>query len=133
MLPWAASTCQACKYPHDNTIGTELMLASYLSLSSSLMKPNALPISESTLVWATSLAQCAEVPTDSTIILLIQYQRLLGDVLDLYQEEKKSGDWSRIPLHAKRMTATLENWWLSVPENLHLKRKAALSLQSDIR
>lgn len=97
------------------------------------MKPNTLPISDSTLVWATSLAQCAEVPTDSTVILLIQYQQLLGDILDLYQEEKKSGDWSRIPLHTKRMTATLENWWRSVPENLYSKRKTALSHNSNIR
>jgi hypothetical protein len=92
-----------------------------LSLSLSMIKPNTLPLNGAAIAWAASLADSAEMPTDSIIILLIQYQRLLGEIHDFYQEERKAIDLSRLPMHAKRMTATLESWWLSVPHQLHVK------------
>lgn len=106
------------------TFNTDCMV----SLSLSMMKPSALPLTDKSLAWAASLAQYAEVPTDVTLVLLLQYQRVLEDIQDVYQEEKQTRNWSRLPLHAKRMTATLESWWLSVPQHLHHPRMTSLLL-----
>jgi hypothetical protein len=99
-----------------------------LSLSLSMNKPSALPLTDRSLAWAASLAQYAEVLTDTTLVLLLQYQRVLEDIQNVYQEEKKTRNWSRLPLHAKRMTVTLESWWLSVPQHLHHTRMTSLLL-----
>jgi hypothetical protein len=99
-----------------------------LSLSLSMNKPSALSLTDKSLAWAASLAQYAEVPTDATLVLLLQYQRVLEDIQDVYQEEKKTRNWSRLPLHSKRMTATLENWWVSMPQHLHHTRMTSLLL-----
>jgi hypothetical protein len=98
------------------------------SLSLSMIKPSTLPFSDNSLVWAASLAQNAEIPTDTTLVLLIQYQRVLEDIQDIYQGERKTCNWPRLHLHAKRMTSTLESWWLSVPEHLHHTRMISLLL-----
>ncbi|GAB7331027.1 hypothetical protein MBLNU13_g02525t2 [Cladosporium sp. NU13] len=89
-------------------------------LSSTMLRPNTLPFSDSTLTWAATLARSPEVPTDSSVTLLIQYQRLLEGVFDLYREERNTNDWPRIAMHGKRMTAMLERWWVGVPQHLRL-------------
>lgn len=96
------------------------------SLSSTMLKPNSLPFSDNTLTWAVTLSRSPEVPADSSVILLIQYQRLLECVFDLYREVRKAKDWSRIAMHAKRKAAMLESWWMGVPIHLHLTRMNSL-------
>lgn len=97
-----------------------------LSVSSTMLKSNALTFSDNTLTWAATLSQSPEVPADSSITLLIQYQKLLEGVFDLYRQERRTNDWSRIAMLAKRMAATLENWWVGVPPHLHLTRMDTL-------
>lgn len=103
-----------------------LMAILQLSLSSTMLKPNALPFSDNTLMWAATLSRSPEFPADSTITLLIQYQTLLEGVFDLYRKERKLNDWSRIAMHAKRMAVMLESWWADVPPHLHLPRTNTL-------
>jgi hypothetical protein len=91
-----------------------------------MLKPNNLPSSDNTLAWAATLTQSPEAPSDFTLALLIQYQRLLECVFDLYREERKTNDWSRLAMHAKRMAAMLETWWVGVPPHLHLTRMDTL-------
>lgn len=102
------------------------MVTVQLSLSSTMLKPNALPFTDATLTWAATLSRSSEVPADSSITLLIQYQRLLETVFNLYREERKTNDWSRIAMHTKRMAAMLESWWMKVPPHLHLARMDTL-------
>jgi hypothetical protein len=68
------------------------------------------------------LSRSPETPADSHITLLIQYQRLFQDVVDLFREEVKvkMSDPSRLDMHAKRMAAMLESWWAFVPPHLQL-------------
>ena len=87
-----------------------------------MLRPNTLPFTDSTLAWAATLARSPEVPTDSSVTLLIQYQRLLEGVFDLYREERHTNSLSRLAMHAKRMAAILESWWATVPPHLHFAR-----------
>jgi hypothetical protein len=91
-----------------------------------MLRPNILPFSDSTLAWAATLARSPEVPTDAFITPLIQYQRLLEDVFDLYREERKTNHWARIAMHVKRMAEMLEHWWATVPPYLHVARMNTL-------
>lgn len=91
-----------------------------------MLKPNNLPFSDNTLAWAATLSRSPQVPADSTLALLIQYQRLLECVFELYREERRTNDWSRLAMHAKRMATMLESWWASVPPHLHFTRTATL-------
>ena len=102
------------------------MRTAHSSLSSTMLRPNTLPFSDITLAWAATLARSPEVPTDPSIALFIQYQRLLECVFDLYREVRKAKDWSRIAMHAKRKAAMLESWWMGVPIHLHLTRMNSL-------
>jgi hypothetical protein len=103
-----------------------LMRTANFSLSSTMLKPNNLPFNENTLAWAATLTRSPEVPSDSTLTLLIQYQRLLEYVFNLYREERRANDWSRLAMHAKRMAAMLESWWAGVPPHMHLSRMEQL-------
>jgi len=120
VLLWVASTCQACKCVYFAEHSTILMWAVHSSLSSTMLRPNTQPFSDSTLTWAATLARSPEVPTDLSVTLLIQYQKLLESVFDLHREERNTNDWPRIAMHAKRMAAMLESWWVTVPPHLHL-------------
>ena len=91
-----------------------------------MLKPNNLHFSDDTLAWAATLTQSPEAPSDSTLSLLIQYQRILECVFDLYRKERKTNDWSRLAMHAKCMAAMLESWWIGVPPHLHLTRMDTL-------
>ena len=102
------------------------MRTAHSSLSSTMLKPNNLHFSDDTLAWAATLTQSPEAPSDSTLSLLIQYQRILECVFDLYRKERKTNDWSRLAMHAKRMAATLETWWAGVPSHLRLTRMTTL-------
>lgn len=126
VLLWVASTCQACKCVYFAERYTILIGAVHISLSSTMLRPNTLPFSDSTPTWAATLAESPEVPTDPSVALLIQYQRLLECVFDLYREERKTNDWPRTAMHAKRMAAMLESWWVTVPPHLHLARMNTL-------
>lgn len=124
MLLWAVSTYQACKLVHVARLVMILMLNAQISLSSSLLKRfNPLPFSDNTLAWAATLSRSPETPADSYIILLIRYQRLFQDVVDLHREEVKvkMSDPSRLDMHAKRMAAMLASWWAFVPPHLQAK------------
>jgi hypothetical protein len=103
-----------------------LLMTIPCSLSSTMLKSNTLPFSDNTLTWAATLSRSPEVPADSSVVLLIQYQRLLEGVFGLYREERKTNDWSRLAMHAKRMAAMLESWWVGVPRHLHLTRMITL-------
>ena len=87
-----------------------------------MLRPNTLPFNDSTLAWAATLARTPEAPTDSSVTLLVQYQRLLEGVLDTYREERKANSLSRLAMHARHMAATLESWWATVPPHLHFAR-----------
>jgi len=126
VLLWVASTCQACKCVYFAERFPILIRAVRSSLSSTMLRPNTLPFSDITLAWAATLARSPEVPTDPSIALFIQYQRLLEGVFDQYREERNTNDWSRIVMHAKRMAAMLESWWVTVPPHLHLTRTNTL-------
>jgi hypothetical protein len=97
-----------------------LMVTAHYSLSSSMLRPTNLSFNDQTLTWATTLSQSPEVPADASIALMIQYQKLLEDVFDVYRDEKKLKDRSRLAMHAQRMIAMLESWWVCVPSQLHL-------------
>ena len=119
VLLWAVSTYQACKLEQFTRLATILIVNAQYSLSSSLLKRfNPLPFSDNTLAWAATLSRSPETPADSYITLLIQYQRLFQDVVDLYREEMKMSDLSQLAMHAKRMAAMLESWWAFVPPHL---------------
>jgi len=97
-----------------------LMVIAHYSLSSSMLRPTNLSFKDQTLVWAATLSQTPEVPADASIALLIRYQKLLEDVFDVYRNEHKLKDRSRLAMHAQRMIAMLESWWVCVPSQLHL-------------
>ena len=124
MLLWAVFTCQACKLVHVIKLDTTLTVATRCSLSASMLKPNTLSFTNDTLVWAATLSRSPEFPSDSSVALLIQYQKLLQDAFDLYQEDIKMNDRSRLAMHAKCMTAMLESWWAIVPPHLHMTCKS---------
>lgn len=96
-----------------------------------MLRPNTLPFSDNALTWAATLARSPEAPTDASVTLLVQYQRLLEDVFNLYRKERKANSFPRLATHARHMAATLESWWATVPPHLHFARmNASLAVAS---
>jgi len=67
---------------------------------------------------AAALAQNAEFEADRTIPALIRLQRIVENIREVYYEDRKAGAVLRMPIHAPRFIADLDEWRSTLPQNL---------------
>lgn len=62
-------------------------------------------------------AAVAELDSDETILNLMEYQRIMEDICDVYKAAKKS-DSASLPAHVETLSACLDSWWTALPSVL---------------
>lgn len=77
-------------------------------------KPNNLAFSDWTLKCALSLQKKPEYETDRLIYPLIKLQRITEEACDIYCMECSASAQARLPAHADRLNARLEEWKISL-------------------
>ncbi|KAK5743305.1 hypothetical protein LTR17_002783 [Elasticomyces elasticus] len=103
---------------HDGASSEVSNEAARPRLSSSMCKPNTLPLSNAMLSRATTLGESPDHAFDPMLLPLVNYQLIIENVHAAYSSEKRSGTRSRLHLHAKRMMASLDQWKASISDEL---------------
>lgn len=70
-----------------------------------------MPLTDTVLAKASSVADAAEGQSDHLIEPLLAYQRIIDDLQEVYRAALRAGDPKTLPAEAIKMHAALDAWW----------------------
>lgn len=84
------------------------------SISSSMGRPNTVPLTDNVLARANAVCRTDESDAEELIVPLLRYQRLMEDVFSVNRTARKADDASLLHTHAPQLVAALDAWWATL-------------------